>query len=195
MSALQKNHASWAAKGLQLISVNVDDPGDDQSPRFHEADFSFPILRGSEDVAAIYNILYRQLFDRHRDLSLPTSFLIDRDGEIVKVYQGPIVPDARRTKTSKVFLERTRNDWRGLCRFRARSTLSKFGRNYLSLGALFFQRGYLDQAEDSFQQALREDPASAEALYGIGSVYLNQNKNAEARRDVRTCGETAGELS
>ena len=52
--------------------------------------FTFPILRGSEDVAAIYNILYRQLFDRHRDMSLPTSFLIDDKGDIVKVYQGPI---------------------------------------------------------------------------------------------------------
>ena len=48
----------------------------------------FPILRGSDDVSAIYNILYRQLFDRHRDLSLPTSFLIDGKGDIVKVYQG-----------------------------------------------------------------------------------------------------------
>ena len=56
-----------------------------------------------------------------------------------------------------------------------------FGRNYLSYGALFFQRGYLDQAEVSFQQALHDDPSSAEALYGIGSVYLNQNKNAAAR--------------
>ena len=28
-----------------------------------------------DDVAAIYNILYRYLFDRHRDLTLPTSFL------------------------------------------------------------------------------------------------------------------------
>ncbi len=62
----------------------------------------------------------------------------------------------------------------------------EFGRNYLSYGALFFQRGYLDQAEASFQQALRDDPASAEALYGIGSVYLNQNKNAAAREDFRT---------
>jgi tetratricopeptide (TPR) repeat protein len=57
----------------------------------------------------------------------------------------------------------------------------EFGRNYLSYGALFFQRGYLDQAEASFQQARRNDPSSAEALYGIGSVYLNQNKNAAAR--------------
>ena len=28
---------------------------------------------------------------------------------------------------------------------------------------------------------MRDDPSSAEALYGIGSVYLNQNKNAPAR--------------
>ena len=57
----------------------------------------------------------------------------------------------------------------------------EFGRNYLSLGALLFQRGYLDQAEQAFQQAFRDDPSSAEALYGVGSVYLNQNKNAAAR--------------
>jgi tetratricopeptide (TPR) repeat protein len=57
----------------------------------------------------------------------------------------------------------------------------EFGRNYLSYGAQFFQRGYLDQAEVSFQRALRDDSSSAEALYGIGSVYLNQNRNAAAR--------------
>ena len=34
----------------------------------------------------------------------------------------------------------------------------------------------------SFQIALRDDPGSAEALYGIGSVYLNQQKTAEARQ-------------
>ena len=31
-------------------------------------------------------------FDRHRDLALPASFLIDAGGDIVKVYQGPINP-------------------------------------------------------------------------------------------------------
>src|SRR5208282_932058 len=60
-------------------------------------------------------------------------------------------------------------------------------RNDLSLGSLFFQRGYLDQAEASFQQALRKDSSSAEALYGIGSVYLNQNKNAAARGMFERC--------
>jgi tetratricopeptide (TPR) repeat protein len=57
----------------------------------------------------------------------------------------------------------------------------EFGRNYLSYGSVFFQRGYMDQAEASFRIAFRDDPSSAEALYGIGSVYLNQQKTAEAR--------------
>ena len=33
----------------------------------------------------------------------------------------------------------------------------------------------------SFQTALRDDPSSAEAQYGLGSVYLKQEKNADAR--------------
>jgi len=57
----------------------------------------------------------------------------------------------------------------------------EFGRNYLSYGSVFFQRGYFDQAEAAFAQAFRDNPSSAEALYGIGSVYLNQQKTAEAR--------------
>ena len=142
--------------------------------------FTFQILRGSEDVAAVYNILYRQLFDRHRDMSLPTSFLIDGKGDIVKVYQGAI--DSAHVEQDFQTIPRT--DAERLARalpFPSAKYALEFGRNYLSLGALFFQRGYLDQAEASFQQALREDPSSAEALYGVGSVYLNQNKNAAAR--------------
>ena len=179
LKALQKSHGEWSKKGLQIIAVNVgDSPSHDV--RDFSKDLSFPILRASDDVAAIYNILYRQLFDRHRDLSLPTSFLIDSSGAIVKLYQGPIVPEQVEQDVQRI----PRTDAERLARalpFPSAIYSLEFGRNYLSLGALFFQRGYLDQAETSFQQALRDDPSSAEALYGIGSVYLNHNKNAAAR--------------
>jgi tetratricopeptide (TPR) repeat protein len=56
----------------------------------------------------------------------------------------------------------------------------EFGRNYLSYGANFFQRGYFDQAAVSFQRALRDDPSSAEACYGLGSAYLNLQKTTLA---------------
>jgi tetratricopeptide (TPR) repeat protein/peroxiredoxin len=182
LQTLGKVHARWAAAGLQILTVNIYQGTEYPENTFtldHKAGFP-PTLRGSADVAAIYNILYRQLFDRHRDLTLPTSFLIDSDGNIVKLYQGGIVPD----HVAHDFQHIPQTDAERLERalpFRGASSTYAFGRNYLSYGSLFFQRGYLDQAEVAFQLASRDDPSSAEALYGIGSVYLNQNKNAAAR--------------
>jgi tetratricopeptide (TPR) repeat protein len=193
LRTFQANSSRWAANGLQLITINVDEiltnPAAASKPISEgpmAGNFSFPMLRGSEDVAAIYNILYRQLFDRHCDMGLPTSFLIDKEGEIVKVYRGTIdaavvEQDARRIpRTVAERLARA-------LPFPAEKHPLEFGRNYLSLGALYFQRGYLDQSAASFQEALRDDPSSAEALYGIGSVYLNQNKNGEARDAFERC--------
>jgi tetratricopeptide (TPR) repeat protein/peroxiredoxin len=181
-TAFNQRHAAWAVQGLQLLVVNLDAPVDAESVRamVREHRLSFPILRGSEDVAGIYNILYRYLFDRHRDLALPTSFLINAKGEIVKVYQGPV--DAEHVEQEFRHIPQTSAE--RLARalpFPGVTDTIEFGRNYLSYGSVFFQRGYMDQAEASFRIALRDDPASAEALYGIGSVYLNQQKTAEAR--------------
>jgi len=55
------------------------------------------------------------------------------------------------------------------------------GRNYLSFGSVFYERGYLEQAEIFFRIAEKEDPGGAEPLYGLGSVYLEQQKRKEAR--------------
>ena len=181
LQTLGKFQARWEAAGLQILDVNVN-----QGTGYPATTFMLrkagapPMLRGSEDVAAIYNIVFSQVFDRHRDLILPTSFLIDAGGDIVKVYQGPINPE----HVEKDFRSIPATDAGRLRRalpFPTAGHTLEFGRNYLSFGALFYQRGYLDQADASFQQALRGDPSSAEALYGVGSVYLNQNKNDAAR--------------
>jgi len=181
-----RHHADWATKGLQLLSVNLDIALNDAARAenlralVRDRRLSFPILRGSDDVAAIYNIIFRYLFDRHRDLALPTSFLIDATGEIVKVYQGPVNADHVRYDFQHIPESAAERLTRALP-FPGVSDIVEFGRNYLSYGSVFFQRGYREQAAASFQIASRDDPQSAEALYGIGSVYLNQQKTAEAR--------------
>ena len=70
--------------------------GDAQKARSFAAQerFSFPVLFATEDVAGIYNIIYRYLFDRRRDLAIPTSFLLDQGGHD---RQG--VPGADRSAT------------------------------------------------------------------------------------------------
>jgi tetratricopeptide (TPR) repeat protein len=176
-----KLHGRWAAQGLQLLTVNVDQAiGNSDRPITPGPGFSFPILRGSDDVAAIYSILYRNLFDRHRDLGLPTSFLINDAGDIVKVYQGSINADHVEQdfrQIPRTFSERLTK----ALPFPGVTEASEFGRNYLSYGSVFFQRGYYEQAGAAFDRVLHDNPDSAEALYGLGSVYLNQQKTAEAR--------------
>jgi tetratricopeptide (TPR) repeat protein len=185
-AVFNQRHAAWAAHGLQLLAVNLDNSAESASLRALMREYrpGFPILRGSPDVAdvpAIYNILYRHLFDRHRDLALPTSFLINAKGEIVKVYQGPVNADHVEQDFRHIPQTAAERLARALP-FPGVTDATEFGRNYLTYGSVYFQRGYMDQAAAWFQIALRDDPSSAEALYGIGSVYLDQQKTAEARQ-------------
>jgi tetratricopeptide (TPR) repeat protein len=137
-------------------------------------------ITATDDAAGIYNVLYRYLFDRHRDLTLPTSFLIDARGDIVKVYQG--AADPRRVEEDLRAIPKTSAERLAKALpFPGNAETYEFGRNNLSLGAAFFQRGYYDQAEATFRVAVRDDPSSAEAHYGLGSVYLKQERNSEAR--------------
>ncbi len=92
--SVEASRNSTRAASWQILAINVDDAADTQKARSFAAQerFSFPVLFATEDVAGIYNIIYRYLFDRRRDLAIPTSFLLDKEGMIVKVYQGPIDP-------------------------------------------------------------------------------------------------------
>ena len=172
----------WASLGLEVLALHAADA---QTPEKLQAwaskqGFSFPIAQASEDIAAIYNILYRYLFDRHRDLALPTSFLISRQGDIVRVYQGPIHPRHVEDDLRQIPGTQAEREARGLP-FSGVAHGFEFQRNYLSYGSVFFQRGYYEPAGASFERAMRENPSSAEAAYGLGSVYLQQQRNQESR--------------
>jgi tetratricopeptide (TPR) repeat protein len=181
LEQLKSLNAGWEREGLRLFVIDVDaahdlDKGKSIQPRSEQ---TFPILQATQDVIAIYNLLFRSLFDRRRDLSLPTSFLIDEQGTIVKIYQR-IIPNEH----SRDFKNIPRTDAQRIAKalpFAGAETGYEFGRNYLSLGSVFFERGYPETSEAFFRRAMQDDPASAEALYGLGSVYLQQQKLKEAR--------------
>jgi tetratricopeptide (TPR) repeat protein len=187
LKSFNQLHQRWAGtplgnQGLYLLAINVDDSAEADKIKSlaRELHLSFPILHGSDDVAGIYNILYRYLFDRHRDLSLPTSFLLNEKGDIVKIYQGPI--NAERVEQDLQQIPQTAAERLAKALpFPGLTDTPEFRRNYLSYGSVYFQRDYLDQAEASFKLALNDNPSSAEALYGLGSVYLKQEKSREAR--------------
>jgi tetratricopeptide (TPR) repeat protein/peroxiredoxin len=181
LQILAQNHPRWSSQGLQLLALNCDEVVSEKSPTSLGADrFAFPVLRATDDVAGVYNVLNQYLFDRHRDITLPTSFLIDAKGDMVKIYQGLLVPDHVQHDFQHMPHTATERIAAALP-FPGILEAPSIQRNYLSFGSVFFQREYFDQAEASFRQAAKDDPSSAEALYGLGSVFLKQQKRAEAR--------------
>jgi tetratricopeptide (TPR) repeat protein len=181
LKQLEKLNARWGKQGLQLLVIDVDAAQDgdkkEQNSRFPQ---NFPILQATQDVVAVYNLLFRSLFDRHRDLSLPTSFLVDEAGDIVKIYQR-IIENERFAEDFKNIPHTDAERIAKALPFAGADPDYEFSRNYLSLGSVFFERGYPETSEAFFRRALLDDPTSAEALYGLGSVFLQQQKTKEAR--------------
>jgi tetratricopeptide (TPR) repeat protein len=170
------------AHPLQILAINVDDPANAQSARSFAAQqkLSYPALFATEDVAGVYNIIYRYLFDRRRDLGIPTAFLLDQDGMIVKVYQGTIDPERllKDVRSGSTTVEGRRQK---ALPFAGVPYQGSFQRNDFTYGVALFQHGYLEQAAESFKQVIASKPEDPEGYYNLGTLNLRRNDLKQAR--------------
>ena len=137
----------------------------------------FPALIASSEITGIYNIIYRHLFDRRRDMPLPASFLIDRDGMIVRVYQG-MIEVAQILGDVKAIPTNASERMRMALPFEGTLEQDSFQRNDFTYGVAMYQHGYLEQAALSFEQVIAAKPDNADAYYNLGTLRL-QRKDFE----------------
>jgi tetratricopeptide (TPR) repeat protein/peroxiredoxin len=183
LRVLNRRRSELAASQLQVLAVSVDQAGDREAARSfatQEAS-SLTVLFATEEVAGIYNIIYRHLFDRRRDLGIPTSFLLDGEGMIVKVYQGQVdmqllVEDVKSVPTTRTDRLRRATPFPGTV------FQSTFERNDFTYGVALFQHGYLEQAAESFQQVVAAKPEDPDAYYNLGTLALRRNDFTAARQ-------------
>lgn len=183
MRLLRQSESSLASSGLRIVGINVDDPPDEQAVKIFSSKerFFFPVLLATSDVAGVYNIIYRYLFDRRRDLPLPTSFLLNTDSMIVKLYQGPVTPK-RLVENVKSIPSSPDDRVQKALPFPGTLFQGRFQRNDFTYGVSFFQHGYLEQAEASFKQVIAAKPDNPEAHYNLGTLYLRRNAFENARQ-------------
>ncbi|HKN33662.1 MAG TPA: FG-GAP-like repeat-containing protein [Terriglobales bacterium] len=183
MRLFGQHRSALDSKSLRVVTVNVDEHRDMAALRsFVDSEaVSFPVLLASDEVSGVYNILYRYLYDRRRNLPLPSSFLVDEHGMIIKVYQDLVRPDRLLEDLSSIPTTPDERIRKGLP-FDGTQYLGNFQRNDFTFGVALFQHGYLEQAAASFRQVIAEKPDNAEAYYNLGTLYLRQNQFQEARR-------------
>jgi Flp pilus assembly protein TadD/peroxiredoxin len=186
LQRMAKSHAALASGGLHIVAVNIDDPSDRPTVQAFAAKerLPFPILLATPEVAGIYNIVYRYMLDRHNDLPLPTSFLLDANGNIVKLYQGTF--NAEDLMQDLASAPQTASDRiRKALPFPGTLYQDTFQRNAFTYGVAFFQHGFLDQAARSFQQVIAAKPDDPDAYYNLGTLYLRRNSLAEAQKYLK----------
>ena len=180
---LNQNPIALAASQLQVLAVNVNEQEDRQAACVFATQqaFSFPVLLATEEVAGIYNIIYRHLFDRRRDLGIPTSFLIDRAGMIVKVYQRLVDTQRLREDLNSVPTNQADRSRKAIP-FTGTLFQDAFQRNDFTYGVALFQHGYLEHAAESFQQVVASKPDNPDAYYNLGTLALRRNDFPAARQ-------------
>jgi Flp pilus assembly protein TadD/peroxiredoxin len=182
LRTLEKDSALRSSRELARLAINVDETAQSDAARSaaRQERFSFPVLFADSDAAGVYNLIYRYLFERRRDMAIPSAFLLDGEGMIVKVYQGAVDPgvvpgDARSIPATTV--ERMRR----ALPFPGTLVQDNLARNDFTYGVAMFQHGFFDQAEDSFKQVLAAKPDNADALYNLGTLSLRRHDLAQAR--------------
>jgi Flp pilus assembly protein TadD/peroxiredoxin len=170
---------------LKILSVRI--PGQNEQPAPWASDLiaraAFPVLTADEKTGSLYNIFHRYLFDRRQPIASPTTFLIDGEGQVVRVYSGPV-------KTTRL-LDDLRNQ-PGSPEERMRSGLPFPGRyfrgalhhNYFTYGVAYLQYEFMDEALQAFEQSIRNGESTGAVYYNVGLIYLNKGSFEDARGNL-----------
>lgn len=183
LRVFERHQFALNEKHVRILGINLDDSSSALSVRTFVAKESpsLRVLLAAPEIAGVYNILLRYLFDRRRDLPLPCSLLLDRNGFIVKVYQGTLNPETLARDANSIPVSEAERTRKALP-FPGTLFQNVFQRNDFTYGVAMFQRGYLGQAADSFKQVIAAKPQDPEAYYNLGTLYLRKNSPAEARQ-------------
>jgi tetratricopeptide (TPR) repeat protein/thiol-disulfide isomerase/thioredoxin len=180
---LQQSVASLESVGLTVLGVAVDGSTDASAAQafVQQSGITFPILVADQTGTAAWNIQYRYLFDRRRDLGFPTSFLIDQAGAAIRIYQGTVAAETiRRDWTTAPTTPEAR--FTRAMPFPGPYYGNPMSRDDFSYGIAFVEYGLIDDAQVAFERVVHDTPSHAGAWFNLGTVYLNKGDFPQAQR-------------
>jgi len=92
LQRLQAAAPDLAAAGLGVLALSVDEPGDrvDASEVLARLNWSFSSGFTTPQAISVLDVLAGSVVDSEERLALPSSFLIDGEGQLIAMYRGPV---------------------------------------------------------------------------------------------------------
>jgi Flp pilus assembly protein TadD len=169
---------------LDVLAISVSD----EAAGAPYGPLPFPMVTADAQTRNVYNLFYRYLFERRRDIPLPTAFLLDESRDVIKVYSGGFAP----ARVLKDHLEAPNNAASRMERalpFKGNFYGAGFHHNYFTYGVAYLQYEYLDQALSCFERAVAINPSQAGAYYNIGLIYLGKHVLDKAQANLEKAVE------
>jgi Flp pilus assembly protein TadD/peroxiredoxin len=177
VASLARGAGELAHAGIGAVAIALDG-AEDLSRVRTAAPAGVPVVVANRELALSYAILNRHIFMNRQDLRLPTVFLLDGAGRIVKCYRdrldlAAIVRDAGAIDAAPERLSRAvpfPGTWY--------SPLPV--RNYLPYGRELLDQGLDAAAVVAFERAVQATPSPA-TLYRLGTLLVKTGETARAR--------------
>ncbi len=172
MKLWKQHYEDIRAAGADVLAISVDSPQDRAKVEqfVRERALPFPVLLMNPDILERVNLFYRLLFTRSTDLQLPTTFLLNSQGKVAKLYLG-VVP----MKVLLKDLQDVQNNPQRLTRsafpYTGRTVATEFGRDYYAMGLNFIERDMLEEGALYLRQAVESFPSEARSWNQLGLVY------------------------
>ncbi|GAC1633841.1 MAG: hypothetical protein NVS9B14_09130 [Candidatus Acidiferrum sp.] len=84
---LDRDQAKWKSAAVSIVAIVMNA---EQGRGVIPAHLSYPLLLADAKATHIFNLFRRYLFDRRRDMPLPSAFLLDEQNQVVRVYEDTV---------------------------------------------------------------------------------------------------------
>jgi Tfp pilus assembly protein PilF/peroxiredoxin len=179
LDQLSQQRQALAAAGASILALAVDPPEDVAKVRASVRGLGLTVMAAGEEVAGTFNVLHRYLFDRREDLRLPTTFLVNPKGEVVKVYSGPIAGSRLIEDIAKTDATPAERLTRAVP-FPGTFDSPPGERSYFQYGLELSEQGFDRPALATFERVAKLDP-SAITFYNLGTLYMKLGQPSGAR--------------
>ena len=180
LQALAAGSRTLAAAGVGTLALAIDAPAELPQVRAAASGAgSLPVVLASQEVAMSYAILNRHLFMNRQDLRLPTAFLLDAEGRVVKVYRDRLDASAIARDASRIEAGPAERLARAVP-FAGTLYSPPGRRNYLPYGHELLDQGLDAAALGAFERAVQANPDSS-TLYRLGTLLMRNGQTDKAR--------------
>ena len=189
LALLQGESGKLRDAGIKVLAVSVDRPAQSAaaSALAAELGLSYPVLLADSKTAETYSILAERLFDRRRELAIPTSFLLDGEGRILKVFRGAVAP-------GQVLADAQAASGAALP-FAGHWLAAAPLRDFQELASAFAERGLTGPARAMFDEALAQGARSPLLLNNLAGALLAEGETARAEALLREALAAAPRLT